>query len=250
MLRLLVMGVVAALQWHAVTTTAAHGQRLRDSDIGARAPESFVSRLVLTNRRDGKPHDIEVWRAGPTRLLVRFLGDGERGRYLLRRGADLWLLTPDAKQPVKLNPAYRVYSGVNLDEILGVQLERDYRLDAVEESESEAGVALTAFELRATGRALFPAIRHVVRNRDARPVSTEYRLASGKTASVIDYGEWATSPVLHARRFVVSDALRKGNVADVEILTVEPRPVPDGLFDPADPTARRQLEASGPPPPR
>ena len=115
-----------------------------------------MARLVLTNRRDRKPHDIEVWRAGTDRLLVRFLDAGERGRYLLRRGPDMWLLTPDAKQPVKLNPAYRVYSGVNLDEILGVRLQRDYRLEAVEEALADDGQPLTAFELRATGGARLP----------------------------------------------------------------------------------------------
>lgn len=245
-LKLLVVALVAALQWRVVSPTAVHEQRLRDSDLGARAPAAFVARLVLTNRRDRKPHDIEVWRAGSDRLLVRFLDAGERGRYLLRRGPDMWLLTPDAKQPVKLNPAYRVYSGVNLDEILGVQLQRDYRLEAVEEGTADGGQPLTAFELRATGGAIFPSLRHVVRNRDARPVSTEYRLASGKAASVIEYAEWALLPVLHARRFAVRDELRKGAIADVEIVGLQARPVPDDLFDLSDPTARRRLEAAPP----
>ena len=248
MLKLLLVTLAAALQWHAVSPTALHEQRLRDSDIGARAPAAFVARLVLTNRRDRKPHEIEVWRAGTDRLLVRFLDAGERGRYLLRRGPDMWLLTPDAKQPVKLSPAYRVYSGVNLDEILGVRLQRDYRLEAVEESLSEDGQPLTAFELRATGGAIFPSLRHVVRNRDARPVSTEYRLVSGKAASVIEYAEWSPVPVLHARRFAVRDQLRKGEVADVEIVSLEARPVPEELFDLADPAARRRLEGAPPVP--
>ena len=129
--------LAAVVQWHGVTPTALHEQQLRESDIGARAPDAFVARLTLTNRRDHTPHAIEVWRRGSDRLLVRFLDAGERGRYLLRRGPDMWLLTPDAKRPVKLNPAYRVYSGVNLDEILGVRLQRDYRLDTVEEGPGE-----------------------------------------------------------------------------------------------------------------
>lgn len=246
MLRLILTALLAAVPWQAVSPTAAHERLLRDSDIGARAPESFVARLRLTNRRDGKPHAIEVWRAGTTRLLVRFLDPAERGRYLLRRGTEMWLLTPDAKRPVKLNPAYRVYSGVNLDEILGVRLEDAYRVEAVEESTGPDGQGQTAFELRARGPATFPGIRHVVRNRDARPVTTEYRVGSGKTASVIEFGEWGLQPVLHARRFVVHDALRQGAAADVEMLSVEPRPVPEELFDLADATARRQLEAATP----
>ena len=85
-----------------------------------------------------------------------------------------------------------------------------------------------------------------MRNRDARPVSTEYRLGSGKTASVIEYAEWSLLPVLHARRFAVRDELRKGAVADVEIVSLQARPVPDDLFDLADATARRRLEARPP----
>jgi PAS domain-containing protein len=248
MLRLLFVALAAVLQWRAVSPTAQHEQRLRDSDIGARAPDAFVARLVLTNRRDRKPHEIEVWRTGTERLLVRFLDASERGRYLLRRGQDMWLLTPDAKQPVKLNPAYRVYSGVNLDEILGVRLQRDYRLTAVEDGQADDGQPLTAFELRATGAVTFPSLRHVVRNRDARPVTTEYRLASGKAASVIEYAEWSLLPVLHARRFAVRDELRKGEVAEVEIVSLQARPVPDDLFDLADSAGRRRLEAAPPAP--
>lgn len=246
MLRLMLVAFVAALQWQTVPPTAAHERLLRDSDVGARAPEAFVARLTLTNRRDGKPHAIEVWRAGTTRLLVRFLDPAERGRYLLRRDTEMWLLTPDARRPVKLNPAYRVYSGVNLDEILGVRLQDAYRLERVEESIGDDGQPLTAFELRATGAATFPNIRHVVRNRDARPLTTEYRLSSGRAASVIEFGEWGLQPVLHARRFVVRDALRKGAAADVEMLSVEVRPVPEGLFDLDDGSARRQLDAKTP----
>ncbi len=246
MVRVLLVALAAMLQWRVVSLTPQHEQRLRDSDIGARAPEAFVARLVLTNRRDRKPHQIEVWRTGTDRLLVRFLDAAERGRYLLRRGQDMWLLTPDAKQPVKLNPAYRVYSGVNLDEILGVRLQRDYRLAAVEDGQADDGQPLTAFELRATGTATFPSLRHVVRNHDARPLTTEYRLASGKAASVIEYAEWSLLPVLHARRFAVRDELRKGEVAEVEVVSLQARPVADDLFDLTDPAGRRRLEAMPP----
>src|SRR4051812_31592252 len=64
---------------------------LRRSDVGALAPESFRSRMRL-RAGDKPPLEVEVWRKGEARTLVRLLGDKERGKYLLRLGSDLWFL--------------------------------------------------------------------------------------------------------------------------------------------------------------
>jgi hypothetical protein len=73
---------------------------LRRSDVGAFAPASFRARLVLNSPSRGERHQIEVWRSGDGRTLIRFLDPRERGKYLLRLQGDLWLLTPGAKKPV------------------------------------------------------------------------------------------------------------------------------------------------------
>ena len=69
---------------------------LRKSDLGALAPASFRSRMRLF-AGDKTPLDVEVWRKGDRRTLVRLLGAKEVGKYLLRLGNDLWFLAPGAR---------------------------------------------------------------------------------------------------------------------------------------------------------
>ena len=60
------------------------GELLRRSDIGAFAPSSFRARLALKSPASGAAHEVEVWRSGDAKTLIRFLDAKERGKYLLR----------------------------------------------------------------------------------------------------------------------------------------------------------------------
>jgi hypothetical protein len=75
-------------------------------------------------------------------------------------------------------------------------------------------------------------------------VRAEYRVPSGKVATVVEFAEWSAGGRPYATRLLVRDALHGGATTAVDVLEVEPRPVPDGLFDLADPAARQQLEAA------
>jgi hypothetical protein len=211
---------------------------LRRSDLGALAPFSFRSRMRLT-AGDKPPLDIEVWRKGESRTLVRLLGPREQGKYLLRLGSDLWFLAPGAKKPVRLGPAYRLRGSATLDDVLGRQYARDYRVEGAADEEG----GLVALDLVARGPGVvYPAVRYVVRRATFKPVRAEYRLPSGKVATIVEFDQWSAGERPYARRLLVRDALHGGSTTSVDVLEVEERPVPDGLFDLADPAARRSLE--------
>jgi len=213
---------------------------LRRSDVGALAPESFRAHMRLA-AGDRAPLEVEVWRKGEERTLVRLLGPKERGKYLLRLGRTLWFLSPGAREPVKLNPSYRLRGSATLDDVLGLQYARDYRIAAA----LELGGGLVALDLVAqTPGAVYPAVRYVVRRATLRPARAEYRLQSGKVATIVEFVEWSEGRPPYARRLVVRDALHGGATTTVDVLAVEERPVPEGLFDLADPAARRRLEAA------
>jgi hypothetical protein len=214
---------------------------LRRSDIGALTPDSFRSRLRLATDSGRPPLELEVWRKGEARTLVRFLGAKEQGKYLLRLGSVLWFLAPGAKKPVRLSPAYRLRGSATLDDVLGLQYARDYRVD--QSSNTDDGLVALELVARAPG-ALYPAVRYVVRRDTLRPVRAEYRLPSGKVATMVEFAAWAEGRRPYARRLVVRDALHGGAVTNVDVQEVEERAVPAALFDLADPTERRRLEAS------
>jgi Outer membrane lipoprotein-sorting protein len=243
--RLAIGGAIAVAMLSSVRVGSAdqalsNEELLRRTDLGALAPESFRSRMRLT-AGDKPPLEVEVWRKGEARTLVRLLGPKERGKYLLRLGSVLWFLAPGAKKPVRLSPSYRLSGSATLDDVLGLQYARDYKVT----SAADLDGGLVALELAARGPgAIYPAVRYVVRPSTLRPVRAEYRVPSGKVATVVEFAEWSAGGRPYATRLLVRDALHGGATTAVDVLEVEPRPVPDGLFDLADPAARQQLEAA------
>jgi hypothetical protein len=190
---------------------------------------------------------VELWRSGTNRTLVRFLDPKERGKYLLRLGADLWFIAPSAKNPVKLSPTHRVYGAATIDVLLGMHLADNYRIAATSSGSTPAG-AVVVFDLQAKAeQQQFASVRYTVQAASERPVSALYRLRSGRDATLIEFFEWAggTRGQSHAKRIVVHDLLRKGTLTRIETMEFEERAVPDGLFDLKDPTARRVLEKGG-----
>jgi len=213
---------------------------LRRTDLGALAPESFRSRMRLT-AGDKPPLEVEVWRKGEARTLVRLLGPKERGKYLLRLGPVLWFLAPGAKKPVRLNPSYRLRGNATIDDVLGLQYARDYKVESATELEG----GLVALDLTARGAgAIYPAVRYVIRPSTLRPVRAEYRVPSGKVATIVEFAQWSAGGRPYASRLLVRDALHGGATTAVDVLEVEPRAVPDALFDLADPSARQRLETA------
>ena len=213
---------------------------LRRSDVGALAPESFRSRMRL-RAGDKAPLEVEVWRKGEARTLVRLLGAKERGKYLLRLGDALWFLAPGAKKPVRLNASYRLRGSATLDDVLGLQYART---TACVRRLRKRTASSPSTSRPARPAPLYPEVRYVVRRATLRPVRAEYRLASGKVATIVEFAQWGEGRRPYVRRLVIRDALRGGATTQVDVLEVEERAVPDGLFDLADSSARQRLESA------
>jgi len=233
---------------------------LRRSDVGGFVPVACRIRLSMqqegvagsTDRKAPAMSEVELpgvsavelWRSGANRTLVRFLDPKERGKYLLRLGADLWFIAPGAKNPVKLSPTHRVYGAATIDVLLGMHLADNYRIAGTSSGSTPAG-AVVVFDLQAKAeQQQFASVRYTVQTSTERPVSALYRLHSGRDATLIEFFEWAGGArgPSHAKRILVRDLLRKGAVTRIETVEFEERAVPDGLFDLKDPSARKALE--------
>jgi hypothetical protein len=212
------------------------------SDLGALAPPSFRSRMRLT-AGDKPPLEVEIWRKGDAKTLVRLLGPKEEGKYLLRLGKDLWFLAPGTRKPVRLDPSYRLRGSATLDDVLGLHYARDYRVAS--STEAEPGIVTLELAARLPG-ATYPSIRYVVRRAGARPLRAEYRLPSGKVATVVEFAAWSEGRRPYVSRLMVQDALHGGAVTAVDVLELEERPVPDDLFALDDRSGRQRLETSPP----
>ena len=224
--------------------TRSPDELLRRADLGAFAPSSFRAHLILSTPGQHEPHEIEVWRSGEGKTLIRLLEPKERGKYLLRLDGEIWFIAPGAKKPIHLSPSYRLYGGATLDEVLGLRLAQTYRVHSLSRENDPDG-ALTILELRAKADgALFPQVRYVIREATERPVSATYRLHSGREATSVAFFNWSDREPVHARKMVVKDLLRKGTITEVDIRDLQERPIPDGLFSLDDASARRALETA------
>jgi hypothetical protein len=242
------LAVLALMPAHAATAMISPldaADLLKRSDVASRAPESFRARFRITALREPPDTmDVEVWRSGESKSLVRFLGPKDKGKYLLRLDGAVWFLAPGARKPVKMSPAHRLRGSASLDDILGTRYGRDYVIEGVTETE-EAGGALVVLDLVARSkRAPYPRVRYFVRRATERPVRVEHLLPSGKTSSVVEFLEWEEGSRPVVRRLVLTDRLRSGLRTDVTLLEMEERKIPDGLFDLGDPTERKRLEES------
>lgn len=239
-----ILSLIAALALVAIGGSAvqAPDALLKRSDVGAFVPDSFRARLALSRGTDADS-EVELWRSGPQRTLIRFIEAKERGKFLLRRDADLWLITPGTKKPARISSSHRVYGAATIDVLFGLRLAADYRIESSSESTSN-GASSTTFELHSRSEdAQFTAVRYIVDTASARPISARYRLRSGREATFVQFERWSANG-RYAHVVLVTDLLRKGPPTRVEVREFEERPVPEGLFDLQDATARNALDRS------
>jgi hypothetical protein len=239
-----VLGVflVLGLTLRAAPVAQAPEALLKRADVGAIVPLAFRARVSMREGGQDGTREIELYRSGAERTLVRLLDPKDRGKFLLRRGSDMWLLTPTAKKPVRLSPAQRLYGAASLDVLLGLHLAESYRIAAARAESSPRG-PLQVFDLEATSETqTFASVRYAVLVGAARPASALYRLRSGRDATRIEFLDWVEGG-RYARRIEVHDLLRKDATTEITVLECEERPVPAALFDLTDGTAREALSA-------
>jgi len=224
----------------APAATAEEMRLLAASDLFAAAPTSFRARIEVGALTGGERTALEVWRSGRERMLVRLLAAGEQGKLFLERGKELWFFSPGTKQPVRLGPSYRLVSGLAFDELLGLDLMRTYEVTSV----IRAGDVVT-FALRArAGGALapsYPAARWVVDARRGLPLRADLLLGDGRVARVLEIASFRDPAQRIPRRLIVKDLLRGAPPLAIEIVELEPRTIPEALFDPADGRERLRL---------
>jgi hypothetical protein len=221
---------------------------LARTDLGRSASAAFRAVLLLRTEEHPDRGRIEVWRSKEG-TLVRFLDPSERGKYLLYRADKVWFLAPGSKKPVSLPPTFRLRGGATLDDVLGRQYSRDYRIVAVEPVPGAPGEHLFELEARSQ-QAVYARVAYRVQAQPPRPVRVECRLRSGRLATVLEFHEWAKGDLPRPTRLTLRDELRGGALTHIEVLEHEERAVPAGLFDLSDPSYRRDLEQANEPRPR
>jgi hypothetical protein len=216
--------------------TAADQELLAASDLFVAAPSEFRLELEVRSGSAAATLPLEIWRRGDDLALIRLLAEKERGKFLLRRDRDLYLIAPGSARPVKLAPSYRL-QGAALDELLGLRLVRDYRIERL----AEAGGVVT-FELAANAKgAAAPRLRWAVSRAKRLPLRADLQSSEGKVLRVIEFKDWSDPRRGIPGRMVVKDLARGGAGLEILFGAFEARPVDAALFDLEQGVARAAL---------
>ena len=202
---------------------------------GFRGFDSAVVRVKLTNYDADRVVDeaeYEVSVKGEN-SLVKFLSVRSKGQSLLMRGDDMWFFLPSVARPVRITPIQRLMGNVSNGDLARLRYAVDYEA-AIDGPAEVDGVAAIVLELRAKRKgATYQRVRYVLRKSDGRPLTAEYFLTSGKPMKLATFGdvrEIAGRQTL--TRIDIRDATRVTSRTTIEIVSIQPRELPDKLFSP------------------
>ena len=220
----------------APSARAADAELLAASDLFAAAPAEFRVEVEVRQGTAKTGMALEIWRHGEELALIRLLAEKDRGKFLLRRDRELFFIAPGSARPVKLAPSYRL-QGAALDDLLGLRLARDYRIEKV----AESGGVVT-FDLVATDKgAAAPRLRWAVSRARRLPLRADLQSSDGKVLRVIEFPEWRDPRHGVPQRMVVKEVLRGGAPLTLLFGEFEIRPVSLDLFDLENGAARAAL---------
>lgn len=199
---------------------------LAASDLFAAAPPEFRVEVEVRQGETATGMPLEIWRRGEELALVRLLAEKDRGKFLLRRDRELYFIAPGSARPLKLAPSYRL-QGAALDELLGLRLMRDFRIDRVTE-----GGGVVTFDLVAKEKgAAAPRLRWVVSRARRLPLRADLQTSDGKVLRVIEFAEWSDARRGVPKRMLVKEVLRGGEPLAIQFGAFEVRAVSPELFD-------------------
>ena len=147
---------------------------------------SFTMDLTLKAPGVSQQWKVSARENGDARLDG--LSKKEKGRAVLLKGDQMWLLLPGTKRPLKVTPQQRLMGPAAGGDVARTRLREDYTLETLAE-ESLDGRASWRLELAARRPAL--SARKVilwVAKEGTLPLKAEFRLASGKVQRTALFG--------------------------------------------------------------
>jgi hypothetical protein len=146
----------------------------------------FTVELTVKIPRAAQRWKVSARENGDARLDG--LSDKEKGRAVLLRGDEMWLLLPGTKRPVKVSPQQRMMGPAAGGDVARTRFREDYNVQTVAEEPLD-GRACWRLELEAKRPAI--SARQVVlwvAKEGSLPLKAEFRLASGRLARTARFG--------------------------------------------------------------
>lgn len=177
----------AALSLSALPLLAQSGEEILARVDHLRHPwPAFSVELTVKDPKASQRWKVSARENGDARLDG--LSDKEKGRAVLLRGDQMWLLLPGSKRPLKVTPQQRLMGSAAGGDVARTRFREDYAVQALGEELLE-GRSCWRLDLAAKRPAL--SARQVVlwvAKEGLLPLKAEFRLPSGRLARTARFG--------------------------------------------------------------
>lgn len=144
---------------------------------------NFSVELVVKSRKGEQKWKVRAREDGDAR--VEGLSEKEKGRTVLVKGDDLWLLVPNAKRPLKVSPQQRLLGPASGGDIARTRFRIDYTVESVK-ADTREGRPVWVLDLKAKRPALtFQRARLSMDQAETKPVAADFLYISGKLAKTV-----------------------------------------------------------------
>lgn len=208
---------------------------LRRADRVKDAWTEVVLTLRVTTARPGEAPAVGTFRveAKGRDSRVTFQSAADAGKSVVSRGADSWLILPNARNPIRIPRSQRLAGGFSAADMSKTRFAEDY--DAVlERTDVLDGRPCSVLRLAAKkGHApTYPVARVWIDGKEGLYRKAVFLVASGKTAKETTFDEYrVVKGTLSLSKMTIVDALRPGTTV-VEYLDYEKASLPDAIFEP------------------
>jgi outer membrane lipoprotein-sorting protein len=211
---------------------------LRRADEVRNPQTDYTATASVTSMRPGKEPRVmtlELLVKGRDRAVIRTLSPAaDRGRVMLMRGLDLWAYLPTISKPLRISLRERLIGEVANADITRSNFSGDY--DVQLDGSEKIGDRMYYRLLLSAKAPDIPYARIIfwVEQRSYYPFRAEFYGLSGKVLKRCVYDRYKNlAGRLRPSRVTVIDPILKGQQSIIEYDHVEPKPLPDKLFNDA-----------------
>lgn len=180
---------------------------------------------------------VDVYVQGEEHVLCAFRDGPLAERRILTAGEKTWLLVPGSERAIPIGAGQRLLGGASIAEVTMIRFSADFEASPRPEVESLDGSPCRVTDLRARSRkSPYAAGTIWIGRDDGLPRRALLLLASGKPAKEIrftSFGRRPSGPVIERMRIIHLLTSERGMETDLELLTLETRPLDADLFTPS-----------------
>jgi len=196
---------------------------------------------LFKNKELSKEKSYVVYIKPGRKSLVLFKSSGEKGQKVLMLEDKFWMIMPKSRRPIRITPMQKLLGEASTGDIASMSWHDDY--DAIHEGKSVLdGHDIDILLLTAHRKGVsYKTIRLFLESKSHKPLKAELYVNSGKLTKIATFQFDDTGEREIVNKMILTDAIRKGRVTEVEYLSITPKTISNKYFNPQFLAKNRKL---------